>query len=159
MRRHHLKYRGKNGRTTQAGALTRNIGRWKSTAKMRVKKERVDQYLELQKKRVGKLKASWLPALVHYATLTGATVRVSAWIKRHRGSGAYGGTISNTGTGSITASSTASHNTAIRPGIIKWIQGNRQRQMKRYSERRMQQIADQFNSNRATVLPIRGRST
>ena len=124
-----------------------------------VKGKELVQYIKATSAHVGKLKASWIPALTHYASRTGASVKLPAWIRRHAGSGTYSGTISNDGKGSITATSTAPNNIAIRPGIITWIQNNRQRQMKKYSEKRMQQIADQFNANRAAIMPIRGATT
>lgn len=77
MEAHHLKYRGKNGRTTTAGSYSRDIGRWRFVDRMVVNKQSLQQYMKLVKARVGLMKAAWTPA----AAAVGLPVR--AWVARH----------------------------------------------------------------------------
>lgn len=155
MKAHHLRYRGKNGRTTTAGAKTRNIGRWKSTAKMMVPREKMDQYLRYVQSKVGELKASWLPAARYFAQKVGGKVGASAWIvKQGKQLGTYIDSVNATGNGYASLTNLAPHNEAIRPDMVKFIESQRNKFIMRVTPKRMQQIADQFNRNR-TPQPIR----
>ncbi len=78
MRAHHKKY-FKNGRMTQAGGRTRDIGRWKFVDKMVVSKSAMDAYLKVMYARVGRFAASQLRGALDL----GAGAKVPDWIKRH----------------------------------------------------------------------------
>lgn len=158
MKAHHLRYRGRNGRTTTAGAKTRNIGRWKSTAKMMVPKAKMDQYLRYVQSKVGELKASWLPAAQYFALKVGGKVSASAWIKKQgKKLGTYTDSVNATGNGFCSLTNLAPHNEAVRPDMVKFIEAQRNKFIMRVTPKRMEQIAAQFNANR-TPMPIRETS-
>lgn len=78
MRAHHKKY-FQNGRMSQAGGRTRDIGRWKFVDKMVVSQSAMDAYLRLIQARVGMFAASQMGA----ASDLGGLSKVPAWVRRH----------------------------------------------------------------------------
>jgi hypothetical protein len=122
-----------------------------------VKKALLNKYTKEVKSHVGRLKASWLPGFRYFQSVVGGGNRVSAWVSRHRGDGTHSGltTMSKSGNGYLSATSTAPHVRAIRSDVIPYILVNRERSMKRYSPKRLEQLAAQFNSNRTTITPVR----
>lgn len=61
MHAHHQRY-WKNGRMTQAGGRTRDIGRWKFVDKMIVRKSAFQEYLNYVYEKVGILAGGWIKA-------------------------------------------------------------------------------------------------
>jgi len=109
-----------------------------------VKKE-LEKYIKTVAARVGKLKASWIPAAEYFARKVNGAVNVPAWVSRHRGDGSYTDTIQRNGNGTCIVTSTAPHNRAFREGTKKFIEQQRNKFLLSASKKRIQQIADQFN--------------
>jgi len=147
----HYANRGKNGRVSTAGQSDLKIGRWKAKNKYFVPEATRTAYIKSVKKRVGSLKASWIPALAHYATKVGGNQKVAAWVKRQAQSGTFSDAVSPNGTGAAVGTSTAHHANGIRRDTIKFIEAQRNKFMQRVSKSRMEQIARQFNAQ--TVQP------
>jgi hypothetical protein len=80
---HHRRF-FKNGRMSQAGARTRDIGRWRFIDKMVVSQGAMNDYLEYVYEKVGSLASGFNAAAIELG------VPVSPWIKRH---GTRSGTI------------------------------------------------------------------
>lgn len=117
--------------------------------------EAFSDYVKEVKARVGKLKAAWLPAYRYFQAKVGGGKNVSAWISRHAGQGTYIDAMTQDGNGRLIAVNSAPHNNAIRKDTIDFIVRNRQKSVNKYTPKRLQQIADQFNANRTTIQPIR----
>ena len=68
MRKHHERYRRKDGRTTEArggsesGSNELRIGRWKHVTKLHVHENLVNKYVRERQKAVLRLASSWLPS-------------------------------------------------------------------------------------------------
>jgi hypothetical protein len=77
MSAHHQRFRTANGRVSTAGALTRDVGRWKFIDKMVVSKGALASYMRVVRGRVGMAKSGWVTA----ARNLGVTLQ--AWINRH----------------------------------------------------------------------------
>jgi hypothetical protein len=73
----HQKNRLANGRTTDAGTFTRDIGRWKFITKLIVPKDVLTEYIEVVKARVGRGKGGWAAGVI---ALGG---EVPGWIEVH----------------------------------------------------------------------------
>lgn len=161
MRAHHLKFRGKNGHVSSAGASDRRIGRWKFIDKMFVNKPLVEGYKESVQNRVGSLKAGWLPALHHYAYMcNGSTGRLPQWIKRNVGAGSFGGIMDQTGNGTLYAENTAHHSGGIRKDAMIFARNQAEKEMRRFASVRLQRLADQFNrGQRARPIMISEETT
>jgi len=69
-----------NGRMTQAGGRTRDIGRWKFIEQLVTKKTTAERYIKAIQKRVGWAKAGWATC----ARLLGGTRGIPQWVTRHR---------------------------------------------------------------------------
>lgn len=139
----HKKYRNSKGRV-----LKQNRQFWVKPAHLR-------RYTRLVQKRVGTLKASWLNAYDYFASQVGMSSKVTGWIRRNRVYGNYSNSMNDNGRGQLVARSTAPHTGAIRRDMINYITSKRNKFIRKYTERRMQQIADQFNGVRTNVQPIR----
>jgi hypothetical protein len=142
----HKKYRLKNGRVSRAGQNDLQIGRWKAKNKYFVRDGVLRSYVSSVKKRVGSLKASWIPALEYFAKKTNGAMRVSAWIANQKREGTFRDNVNQTGNGSAVATSFAHHSQGIRPDMITKIQEMRNKFMRNMGEKRMQQIADIFKA-------------
>ena len=80
MYRHHQRYRKPNGRTTAAGTMTRDVGRWKFVNRMAVPEKAFERYLKQYPfKRVGMLKAGWVP---RQSRVRNRMKKVAKWIER-----------------------------------------------------------------------------
>lgn len=73
---HHRKY-FKNGRMTQAGRLTRDIGRWRFVDRLVVRQSVFNEYLQYVQEKVGILAGAWAEAAAKLK------VRLPAIAKRH----------------------------------------------------------------------------
>lgn len=80
MHDHHAKY-WKNGRMSQAGTRTRDIGRWKFVDKMVVSKQALETFFRYQAEKTGTLAAGWIPAANKFG------VTVPGWLRGQSGSG------------------------------------------------------------------------
>jgi hypothetical protein len=105
----------------------------------------LQKYIKSVQSRVGSLKASWVPALEHFAAKTGGAMRVPAWIARQRREGTFQDGVNQSGNGKVVATSFAHHAQGIRRDMIMGIQRMRNNFMRNMGEKRMQQIADIFN--------------
>ena len=157
MEEFHKKYRNSRGRTTAAGSWSKDVGRWKPMGLMFVNKDRIQSYMHSVQKRVGSLKAGWLPALYHYASLSNGSVgKITQWIGRQSvRAGSFGGTMSDRGDGSIFSANTAHHSRAIRRDTVLYAQKKQERSMKAFGEKRVQRLCDQFNSGQKPVAQTR----
>ena len=81
MKKHHQKYRNKNGRVSQAGRKDVQIGRHVFMDKMFVQSGRFSAYMKYMKKRIGRGKAGW------NAAANKLKVGRPKWIKQHGSSG------------------------------------------------------------------------
>lgn len=87
MHEHHQSLRRKDGRVTEAGGKTRDIGRWKFITQMVVSRSAYLRYERWIHKRVGMLAAAVVAAYNgRYGPLRG----VPAWVARHTNSWASG---------------------------------------------------------------------
>ena len=143
LKRYHLQNRNARGR----------VARQKKQAW--VEPSLLSKYIKEVQNRVGSLKASWIPAYDAFSMKVGAAARVPAWISKQLREGYYTDAMRNDGNGSLISTSAAHHSQGIRRDTIKFIEGLRNKSMRTYSERRIQQIADQFNAQRTNIQPIR----
>lgn len=116
--------------------------------------KKLQDYIKSVQARVGSLKAAWLPAEEYFSRKVNAAVRAPAWIIRQIKSGSFLDAIGTSGNGSAVLINQAPHNSAIRRDMISFIQNQRQKFIRNMSEKRMQQIADQFNRS-PSVKPIK----
>lgn len=143
---HHLKYRNQNGRVTKAGQRDRKIGRWKSVDKFFTEKKTVRDYVKHVQARVGSLKAGWIPALNHWASLSrGSTGRLRGWILEQNREGSSGGMVDKSGNGSIYSLNSAHHSKAIRTSTANFVRDKQEKNMTRFAKYRIQRLCDQFN--------------
>ena len=100
--RQHERYRGKNGRVTEAryggriSAINKPIGRWKFVDVMHVNRGRLNSFIRHKQKSVGKLKGGWVAGITHFGGKAPAR-----WITRHAGGGTAWGRIDDTGSGAL----------------------------------------------------------
>lgn len=73
----HQKQRLANGRVTDAGTMTRNIGRWKFLTKLIVPKETLAEYIAGVQDRLGRAKGGWAKGPIALGS------KVSQWIGVH----------------------------------------------------------------------------
>lgn len=159
IRAHHLKYRRKDGRVTTAGQGDRKIGRWKAVDKLFVSKNAAKTYLKSQQKKVGSLKAGFVPALYHYAALSrGSIGRLPQWIANQSPEGGYGGNMSESGNGAIYATNTSHHSRAIRHDAMEQARDITMKGLK-FSRnginQRVRRLCDQFNAGQKPKPELR----
>ncbi|MEQ1843274.1 MAG: hypothetical protein ABL994_22955 [Verrucomicrobiales bacterium] len=82
MRDHHKRF-FKNGKMSQAGAFTREIGRWKWIDQMVVRESTFDRYLKSVERKVGLYAAGWRPGA------EGIGVTVPPYMKGHSAIGGF----------------------------------------------------------------------
>lgn len=106
--------------------------------------------------RVGSLKAGWIPALYHFASLSkGSTGRIPQWVTRQSlKAGGYGGNMRSDGNGAIYAENTAHHSDAIRQDTVAWVVRYNGNKLNKFSRYRVQRLCDQFNRGKAPT-PIK----
>jgi hypothetical protein len=139
----HMRLRGRNGR----------VNRQKRQAF--VMPAALKKYTASVQSRVGKLKASWLPATNYFAKKVNGKVASSAWINRHAGAGTHADNVRADGNGTAILSSTAPHNNAIRRSVIRFVQDQRDKFLMRVTPKRIEQIAAQFNRGMTPQLDKR----
>ena len=120
-----------------------------------IKPSDLKRYTKDVASRVGSLKASWLSALDYFSGKVGGSSRVPSWITKQRREGSFQDAIQPNGNGFVRATNNAHHSIAIRGDTLTYIQKIRQSKIAKYSAKRLQQIADQFNANRTNIQPIR----
>lgn len=119
-----------------------------------VESKPLKDYIKSVKTRVGSLKASWLPAEEYFARKVGVIAKAAAWITKQRKFGGYTDSVNPSGNGAVVISNSAAHNLAIRKDTISFIEKQRQKFLSSTGEKRMAQIAAQFNRQN-NVQPIR----
>lgn len=149
MRSHHYKNKTKRGRVSQAGAWTKNIGRWKARTLMFVQEQTANQYLKSLFNRVGRLKAGWLPA---FTRLGG---KAKAWIQRHQ-SGARGYIVDNSS--NPTAPYIDMENHAAGVGETKRIVNNALRARQSAMARRLKLILGAYSADVAKGIRARSKA-
>ena len=144
----HLRYRRKDGRVSSAGSWSKDVGRWKPIGMMFVNQQGITQYIKHVKKRVGSLKAGWIPALFHYASLCrGSIGRLQQWILGQSvKAGGFGGNMDVTGNGFIYADNTAHHSRAIRTSAAELCRDKQGKNLNRFARYRLERLIKQFNS-------------
>ena len=98
LRSYHERFRNKRGRVTGAPKLNKD--------RVHAKASMLRQYIAGRKKRVGRLKKGWLPALQHFASAAGTSPKgVPPWVANNPApaQGHYSGHISKYGRGAIEA--------------------------------------------------------
>jgi len=140
MKAWHLQHRNKRGRVVFKEDKSLAWG-----GKQLVPSKLFWKYYKQEAQRVGELKAGWLPSVRHFALLSRGPARVPAWITRHATPGGASGSVGRNGTGRLVLTNRAHHGSAIRDSAMRAIVGIRERSMKSYTAKRLQQICDQFN--------------
>lgn len=141
----HRKYRTKGGRVTKAGSFTRDIGRWKFVNRMVVGKGAVERYArKYLYPRAGAMKSGWLLPSV-------APVRSKApsWVLKARH--AVGEQSEYTDQMDLFASGFLKLNNMItyaarQMGLVRIELQKRQRDLKSYAGKRLQQRIAKFNA-------------
>ena len=107
-------------------------------------------YRKAVQARVGSLKAGWIPALYHFASLCrGSVGRLPQWILRQSvKAGGFGGNMRADGNGSIYSENTAHHSDAIRKDTVGWVVRYNGKNLNKFSKFRIQRLCDQFNNGK-----------
>jgi len=103
-------------------------------------------YIKAVQARVGSLKASWVPALEHFAAKTGGAMRVPAWIARQNKEGTFQDRVNPSGNGAAVATSNAHHGQGIRRDSIMFVERQRNKFLGSMTQKRMEQIARSFKA-------------
>ena len=74
---YHAKYRMKNGRVSNAGTYTKDIGRWKFVRRIITTKDIRAKYIKKMQADVGKLKAGWSAACIMFKC------KIPDWVAKH----------------------------------------------------------------------------
>lgn len=142
---HHKRYRTKAGRVTKAGSFTRDIGRWKYINRQVVAKGAVARYARKYLfPRVGAMKSGWLLP-------SGAPVqsKAPAWVLKARHAvgeqSEYTDQMDLFATGFLKLNNRITY-AARQMGIVRIELQKRQRDLKTYAGKRLQQRIDKFNS-------------
>jgi hypothetical protein len=155
----HKKFRRKDGRVTSAGSWDHNIGRWRPMGLMFVNQAKIVEYMKYVQRRVGSLKAGWLPAIDHYARLSrGSAGRFTGWIKGQAvKAGGATGNMDESGNGYLTAENTSHHAHAIRNDTVAYSAKHIEKIMK-FSRnginKRLQRLVDQFNDGKSATVQV-----
>lgn len=83
MSAHHKKFRGADGHVTQAGARTRDVGRWRFVDKMVVSAAAMNRYLRFVWNKVGIAKSGWK------MSAQGLGLNLPNWITKHSSNGVF----------------------------------------------------------------------
>jgi len=146
---HYSSRGGRRNRVSTAGSYTLDQGRWKWVDRMFTKRENIEQYLKTTFKKVGRLKAGWLPA---FTALGG---KAAAWIQRHS-SGARGYFIDNTS--NVTAPSVTLENHAAGVGETERTVKNALRARQSAMARRLKLILSGYSADVAKGIRARSRA-
>lgn len=110
----------------------------------------VKRYLRTLKKRVGELKAGWMPGVEMFCRLARKKAGIPQWITRQAPEGRSLDRMTADGNGYIQIDNVAHHRQAIRPDMIRFIQAKRQKDVERYLPKRLEKIALRHNAGGAT---------
>lgn len=153
MRERHRRYRSRaTGRVAKGAGKPYKVGNMLYLSKSAVRGDALKSYTEERRKRVGMLRASWLPALVDIAAAIGKTTKVPAWVER--AAARYGSaslhSMSARGDGYVSATNSAKHAAAKLASYIPSVMAKRSRDINNgmWREGRAQQIVDDFNRGR-----------
>jgi hypothetical protein len=143
----------KTGRVTTAGTYTKDIGRWKFVDKMHVPDRVAQRFLRHKIKKVGQLKAGFVPAADYFASLLGNTAKaIPSWVRKQS---AKMGTQINavnqtTGVGSIVVSNMVPYaENAIPKSTQSFLEENRQRDIEKSAPKRLRAVAKKHNEKYA----------
>lgn len=140
---------GHVSRSKNKGSNDRRIGRWKASNKMFAPSGVVKSYVKSVQKRVGSLKAGWLPSADYFAKLTNGKVSAPAWVRRHDGIGTYSNGVSEDGDGSVVLTNTSHHCVGIRPGFAPFIEGLSNKYIQEWLPQKIDKVCERFNASRA----------
>lgn len=130
---HHDSIRDRFGRVKQQHRQA-----WVKTAKLKKHTREVQ-------KRVGSLKAGWLPALTYFAGLVHGKVKAPLWVKKQAvHAGFPAGKMEDNGNGEISAHNTSHHSGAIRRSMIEYINKETQKDVDRWLPIRIEAIAKKY---------------
>lgn len=150
LRAHHLRYRNRQGRVpkldigynpTMRSSFIGGSGRWKFADRLLVPMHTLIAYIEDVKRRVGSLKAGWLPALDKWARISQGSNTVHPRIRAQaEHAGETTGDIGTDGNGSIGIWNTAHHNAAIREQTLTTVTRTRTADLDRWAAKRIEQL-------------------
>lgn len=138
---HHQKYRStRTGKVTQAGARTRDVGRWRFIEKMAVNGSRFRAYLRHVFAKVGKAKAGW--------PITQSGNKVPRWIMRHATGGIWIDATNHPTQPSITFGNNVQYiqGSGAELRIMQRVFANRIYNMKAVTEKALQHRAKQHSA-------------
>lgn len=150
MERHHDKYRSKRtGRVTRAGTYTKDIGRWKFVDKMHVKASAAKRFIKHKQKKVGQLKAGFIPATEHFAMLAGVAPKaIPVWVKKQaKRMGSQVNAVNNrTGEGFLELINSVPYaSSSISQNTINFLERVRQRDLEKHAIKRIRKVAKEHN--------------
>ena len=156
-RKHHERHRlPKSGRVTTArggsesGRNTKNIGRWKFVAHVHARDKHIKRYIRLRQKKVGQLKAGWLPALRVFASRTHGKVVAPAWVKKQDKMGHVQGHVNKRGSGTVVAVNTVPYWSAKKREQVEGLVARiAQKTLNRTTQRQIDLLAKRFTEGRA----------
>lgn len=144
---HHKRYRRRDGRVTEAGGRseigrnTKNIGRWKFVDSMHVPERVLKRYIRSMQKRVGTLKAGWMPAARKFG------VSVAKWIQRaERVSGRGVDAMDDNGNGFLESANQVPWASQKLKGVVRFTAQRRQRDFDKHLEKRMKKLAKEWSA-------------
>jgi hypothetical protein len=150
----HQSQRISSGRVTSAGSRTRDIGRWKAVDTLHVRESTYRSYVASVKKRVGTLKAGFAGALRAAAAFTGGRAIIPSWVKKAESANSgyhdFSG-MDDRGNGAVRAVNLAPYAARKASSFLPSLMAKRALDVARAwrSEKRAQQIVDQFNRGQA----------
>jgi hypothetical protein len=135
---HHVSVRNRRGRVPRQPRQA-----W-------VKNRDLKKYTASVVSRVGSLKAGWVPALEHFASLTNGAKKIPPWVaKQSVKAGDQSGEIDAEGNGFLKSDNTAHHNAAIRGDMIDFIYRQQNSYISTHLPKRMEAVCDRFNAGQA----------
>jgi hypothetical protein len=146
---HHQKFRSKvTGRVTTAGRRDEIIGRWRFVDIMHVKADRLKSYIKKAQKSVGRLRAGWVPASLAFAARAKRVAKIPDWVMSQANkAGTFTDAMDKDGNGYLESANSTPYAGVNRAlvRIADFALARAQRNLSRYSQKRIQQICDRFN--------------
>ena len=149
LERYHKSKRNRRNHVVRLGVRkSRNVTGLTDVNRKHVKRVVLNRYIKNVQKRVGTLKAGWIPALTHYANLAKKPFTPPAWARKLQLRGTHGGRISDRGTGMIESTNTIPYmSEKMRDSAIAATQRIRELDMQKHLTTRVNQVAKRFSEN------------
>lgn len=136
------------GRTKSIAGSNEKVGNWNVSRRNIAKRSSVRKHIANTKKKVGQMKAGWLPALNHFARMSKASTTAPPWvIAQKKQMGSYIDTVTPGGSGTLTLINNVDYWPAAKKELLEGLVTSiaKKRMNNPNTWRRLDKITERFN--------------